>query len=99
MLGTFILYFRNNFGSFLTLCEFYEIALKKDPNYADMVERIGQVFFGMKLREDRNQGIFGNLFEMLRMRTRDSESDDDSAFGTSSSSRLSSRLLDNADLD
>ncbi|XP_044758364.1 Golgi to ER traffic protein 4 homolog [Coccinella septempunctata] len=90
---------KNNFGSFLTLCELYEIALKKDPSYADMVERVGQVFFGIKQREDRNQGIFGNLFDMLRMRTRDSDSDDDSAFGTSSSSRMSNRLLDNTDLD
>ncbi|XP_045476092.1 Golgi to ER traffic protein 4 homolog [Harmonia axyridis] len=93
---------KNNFGSFLTLCELYEIALKKDPSYADMIERVGQVFFGIKQREERNQGgLFGNLMDMLRMRSRDrdSDSDDDSAFGTSSSSRISSRVLDNTDLD
>ncbi|CAH1795261.1 unnamed protein product [Owenia fusiformis] len=46
------------------LCEHYQAAINRDPSYKDYLDRIGQLFFGLKPPKKKND-MFGNLLQNL----------------------------------
>ncbi|KAK9882970.1 hypothetical protein WA026_001186 [Henosepilachna vigintioctopunctata] len=84
--------------TFAVLCEQYEVTIKRDPCYVDYLDKIGQIFFGLKPPQQKQRGLFGNFFESF-LTSLDEDSDDDSAPRPSSSQRDTTRLLENAELD
>lgn len=81
-------------GTFLVLCSQYQPSIKRDPCYTQYLDKIGQIFFGIKPRQQQqNQGLFGNLFNSL-LGSLDDDSDDENP--QPSSSR---QVIENNDLD
>ncbi|CAK9300823.1 unnamed protein product [Gordionus sp. m RMFG-2023] len=52
---------------FSILCDKYERALKRDPSFFTYLEKIGQLFFGLKPRNSSQNsfGMFDNIFQNL----------------------------------
>ncbi|XP_044252427.1 Golgi to ER traffic protein 4 homolog [Tribolium madens] len=49
--------------TFVVLCEQYEPSIKRDPCYVGYLDKIGQIFFGLKPPQQKQGGLFGNFFE------------------------------------
>ncbi|KAF7266623.1 hypothetical protein GWI33_020122 [Rhynchophorus ferrugineus] len=83
--------------TFAVLCEQYQNSIRRDPCYVQYLDKIGQIFFGVKPQEEKKfGGLFGNLIESF-LGGLDDESDDDSLPGTQAST--SNKLIENTDLD
>ena len=49
--------------TFVVLCEQDEPSIKRDPCYVGYLDKIGQIFFGLKPPQQKQTGLFGNFFE------------------------------------
>lgn len=89
-----ILYrFSRKLTAFAVLCEQYEPSIKRDPCYTQYLDKIGQIFFGVKPPQQQNQGFFGNIFNSF-LNGLEEDSDEDNP--QPSSSR---QIIENTDLD
>ncbi|XP_060522152.1 Golgi to ER traffic protein 4 homolog [Cylas formicarius] len=80
--------------TFAVLCEQYENSIKRDPCYIQYLDKIGQIFFGVKPPEEKKSGgLFGNFLESF-LGGLDEESDEDVAQASTSS-----RLIENTEMD
>lgn len=76
--------------TFAVLCEQYEPSIKRDPCYVGYLDKIGQIFFGLKPPQKSQGGLFGNFFENF-LRGLDDSDDEGGSQGPSSSTH--SRLV------
>lgn len=82
--------------TFAVLCEQYQNSIKRDPCYIQYLDKIGQIFFGVKPPEEKKSGgLFGNLIESF-LGGLDDDSDDDAPQETQAST---SRCLIDSELD
>lgn len=87
--------FSRKLATFMVLCTHYEPSIKRDPCYTQYLDKIGQIFFGLKPpQQQQSQGLFGNIFNSL-LGGLDDDSDDDNP-QPSSSRQL---IVENNDLD
>ncbi|KAG5892853.1 hypothetical protein JTB14_022174 [Gonioctena quinquepunctata] len=84
--------------TFATLCEQYEPSLKRDPCYVQYLDKIGQLFFGLKPPEQQRGGFFGNFLENF-LSGLDEDSDDETPQASTSSSSSRKPLIETAELD
>lgn len=86
--------------TFAVLCEQYEPSIKRDPCYIQYLDKIGQIFFGIKPPQQKRSGFFGNFLDTL-LNGLDDESDDDNSTPQASTSTKNTRkpLIEHADLD
>lgn len=51
--------------TFAVLCEQYQKSISRDPCYVQYLDKIGQLFFGVKPPEEKKKrgGLFGNILE------------------------------------
>ncbi|CAG9865262.1 unnamed protein product [Phyllotreta striolata] len=70
---------------FAVLCEKYETSLRRDPCYIHYLDKIGQIFFGVKPPQPMHQGgsFFGNFLESF-LSGLDEDSEDESAQASTS---------------
>ncbi|KAL1494132.1 hypothetical protein ABEB36_009778 [Hypothenemus hampei] len=84
--------------TFAILCEQYQKSLQRDPCYVQYLDKIGQIFFGIRPpQEKRSGGIFGSFLDSF-IGSLDEESDDDLAQGQQKPS-TSRQPIENSDLD
>lgn len=77
------------------LCEKYEFSIKRDPSYLQYLDKIGQIFFGVKPpQRQQSGGFFGSLIDNF-LSGFDDDSDDDIARASTSSAGLA----ENSELD
>lgn len=79
---------------FVVICEQYEPSIKRDPCYVQYLDKIGQIFFGIKPPQQQSQGIFGNFLQTFL-----GDLDDDSDEETPQPSCSRKQLLENSELD
>ncbi|XP_023016354.2 Golgi to ER traffic protein 4 homolog isoform X1 [Leptinotarsa decemlineata] len=84
--------------TFAVLCEQYEPSLKRDPCYVQYLDKIGQLFFGLKPPEQQSGGFLGNILENF-FSGLDDDSDDDTPQASTSASVSKNNLIETADLD
>jgi len=83
--------------TFAILCEQYQNSIGRDPCYVQYLDKIGQIFFGVKPPEEKKSGgLFGNLIESF-LGGLDDESDEDTSQGMQAST--SRRLIESSELD
>ncbi|KAI4456143.1 hypothetical protein MML48_8g00008243 [Holotrichia oblita] len=80
-------------ATFTVLCQQYEPSIKRDPCYVQYLDRIGQIFFGLKPPPQQNKGLFDNLIQSF---LNSAEDDSDEDISHPSSSR---QIIENTDLD
>ncbi|KAB0793411.1 hypothetical protein PPYR_13031 [Photinus pyralis] len=83
-------------STFTVLCEQYEPSIKRDPCYMQYLDKIGQIFFGLKPPPQQRRGFFGNFLHSFLSGLDDDSDDDNSVQASPSTSRL---LTENTDLD
>lgn len=66
--------FSRELQAFTVLCELYEPSIKRDPCYFGYLDKIGQIFFGLK-PPPKSQGLFGNFIESFFSGLDDSDDD------------------------
>ncbi len=66
------------------LCAQYKPQLSRDPSYEEYLEKIGQVYFGVKPKGDPFSGLFSNLVRMLGDDGEDEDDGEDGQEGHSS---------------
>ncbi|XP_076168583.1 Golgi to ER traffic protein 4 homolog isoform X2 [Ptiloglossa arizonensis] len=64
-------------GTFIILCEEYELCLNRDPCYRLYLNKIGQMFFNIPSPYPDNQQWFGSLFQSCFKDLEDEDSDDE----------------------
>ncbi|KAF4519387.1 hypothetical protein B566_EDAN008695 [Ephemera danica] len=73
---------------FTTLCEQYQPSLGRDPAYREYLEKIAQIFFGVRPpQHNRPRGLFDNLLQSLLGGKDEEESDDEAGCSTSTASQ------------
>lgn len=83
--------------TFAILCEQYENSIKRDPCYIQYLDKIGQIFFGVKpLEVKKSGGLLDNFLEHF-IRDLEHDSDEDSPQGSQAST--SKRLIGSNELD
>lgn len=83
--------------TFAVLCEQYRNSIKRDPCYVKYLDKIAQIFFGLKPQEEKKPGgIFGNLIESFLGGLEDDSDDENSSAAQASTSR---KLIENTELD
>lgn len=80
------------------LCEQYEPSIKRDPCYVQYLDKIGQIFFGLKAPQQPKGGFFGNFLENF-LSSLDEDSDDDTPQASCSQPSSSKPLLENTEMD
>lgn len=83
-------------STFTVLCEQYEPSIKRDPCYMQYLDKIGQIFFGLKPPPQQGRGFFGNFLHSFLNGLDDDSDEDNSVQASPSTSRL---LTENNDLD
>lgn len=63
-------------AAFTVLCEQYQPSIKRDPCYVQYLDKIGQIFFGVKPPQRQNGGFLGNFIQNF-LGGLDDDSDDD----------------------
>lgn len=62
---------------FAVLCEQYEISIKRDPCYVQYLDKIGQIFFGLKPPQQQHTGgLLGSFIDNF-LSGLDDDSDDE----------------------
>lgn len=62
---------------FTYLCEQYQPCLSKDPSFFEYLERISQLFFGVKaMNDNRRGGVFGSFLQSLFNNLEEDDMDD-----------------------
>lgn len=89
----YLIFFSRKLATFVVLCSQYEPSIKRDPCYTQYLDKIGQIFFGIKPPQQQNQGFFGNIFNSL-LGTLDDDSDDENPQPSSSRQLIESNDLD-----
>ncbi|XP_050295515.1 Golgi to ER traffic protein 4 homolog [Anthonomus grandis grandis] len=86
--------------TFAVLCEQYQKSIERDPCYLQYLDKIGQIFFGVKPpAKKKSGGLFGNFIESF-LGGLDDESDDEvNEPNRPQAASTSRRLVENADLD
>ncbi|KAJ8966661.1 hypothetical protein NQ314_003389 [Rhamnusium bicolor] len=84
--------------TFAVLCEQYEPSIKRDPCYIQYLDKIGQLFLGLKPPQQQRGGLFGNFLESF-LSGLDDDSDDDTPQASTSNSSSRRPIIENADLD
>lgn len=85
--------------TFAVLCEQYQVSIKRDPCYIEYLDKIGQIFFGLKPPQQKQTGgLFGNFFETF-LSGLDDDSDDETSRPTASSAMRNRRQLETEELD
>ncbi|XP_018323696.1 Golgi to ER traffic protein 4 homolog [Agrilus planipennis] len=88
--------------TFAVLCAQYEPSIKRDPCYVQYLDKIGQIFFGLKPPVQQGGGFFGNFLQSF-LSGLDEDSDEEqlqtSASSSSSSSKMPKQLMHTEDLD
>lgn len=80
---------------FAVLCEQYEISIKRDPCYTQYLDKIGQIFFGLKPPQQQPAGgLFGSFIDNFL-----SGFDDDSDDDIPQASTSTAQLTENTELD
>ncbi|XP_066151647.1 Golgi to ER traffic protein 4 homolog [Euwallacea fornicatus] len=84
--------------TFAVLCEQYQKSIQRDPCYVQYLDKIGQLFFGVKPPEEKKRGgLFGNIIDSF-LGGLDDESDDDTAQANQTPS-TSRQLFESSELD
>lgn len=77
------------------LCEQYELSIKRDPCYIQYLDKIGQIFFGLKPpQRQQTGGLLGTFIDNF-LGGFDDDSDDD----VPQASTSTGRMADNTELD
>ncbi|KAJ8938766.1 hypothetical protein NQ318_009121 [Aromia moschata] len=84
--------------TFAVLCEQYEPSIKRDPCYVQYLDKIGQIFFGLKPPQQQRGGLFGNFLESF-LSGLDEDSDDEGPRASTSNAPTTRRTIENEDLD
>ncbi|CAG9767212.1 unnamed protein product [Ceutorhynchus assimilis] len=85
--------------TFAVLCEQYQMSIKRDPCYIQYLDKIAQIFFGVKPPEKKNSGgLFGNLLENF-LGGLDDDSDEETPQPSQSRASTSRQILQSTDLD
>lgn len=72
------------------LCEKYKLAIEKDPQYLEYLDKIGQHFFGVPAPvKPKPGGMFSGLFDQLLSAMNDEDEDDQEVSGPSTSTGAS----------
>ncbi|KAJ1527592.1 hypothetical protein ONE63_007555 [Megalurothrips usitatus] len=82
---------------FTLLCKKYKPSIDRDPTYKSYLNKIATLFFGLPPARPRNQGIFGNLMQLLT-EGHDSDSDHDEARASQEPTRTN-QSMDTEELD
>lgn len=93
--------FSQKLQTFAVLCEQYEQSIKRDPCYLQYLDKIGQIFFGLKPPQQPKGGFLGNFFEnFLSGLDEDSDEDTPPQASCSNSKPSSSKpLIENTEMD
>lgn len=83
--------------TFAVLCEQYELSIKRDPCYVQYLDKIGQIFFGLKPQQQQTGGLFGRFLDNF-LSGFDDDSDEELNVPKASTS-AAAELTENADLD
>lgn len=78
--------------AFTILCEQYQPSIKRDPCYIQYLDKIAQIFFGVRPPQRQNGGFFGNLLQNF-LGSLDEDSDDEAPQASTS------HLMEAADVD
>lgn len=85
--------------TFAVLCEQYEPSLKRDPCYVQYLDKIGQIFFGLKPPpQQHGNSFFGNFFENF-LSGLDEDSDDDTPQASTSGISKKKSTIEHDHLD
>ncbi|ERL84427.1 hypothetical protein D910_01859 [Dendroctonus ponderosae] len=86
--------------TFAVLCEQYQKSLERDPCYLQYLDKIGQLFFGLKPPQPKKSGgLFGSLIDNFLEGLEDGSDDDDESARGNPAPSTSRQLLESADLD
>ncbi|CAG9824731.1 unnamed protein product [Phaedon cochleariae] len=85
--------------TFAVLCEKYEPSLKRDPCYLQYLDKIGQIFFGLKPPQQQQRGGFLGSFLENFLNGLDEDSDDERPQASTSSASSRKPMVESADLD
>lgn len=80
---------------FAVLCEHYELSIKRDPCYVEYLDKIGQIFFGLKPPQQQPSGGLLGSFLYNFLGGLDEDSDDEIAQASTSTAQLT----ENVELD
>ncbi|CAG9827526.1 unnamed protein product [Diabrotica balteata] len=91
---------KSTIHTFLLLIGKYEPSLKRDPGYIQYLDKIGQIFFGIKppQQQTQNTSFFGHLFENL-ISGLDEDSDEEAPQASTSGTSTNKTMVENDNLD
>ncbi|CAH1100273.1 unnamed protein product [Psylliodes chrysocephalus] len=86
--------------TFAVLCEQYEPSLKRDPCFIQYLDKIGQIFFGLKPPQPQQHagGFFGNFLENF-INGLDEDSEDEAPQASTSGTSRKKTVIEHDQLD